>query len=339
MKPVFKHGLSLVTVMILAACSSAESRRQASDDFNYLKTPKLSTWTSLPDQHTEFSKNYNIPQGEFNGALGEGVDIRPPKQLLALIPGLRFQRDKENVYVWMPSTELAQGFADNLNKTVTQGDLPTKSKSDYVIETDWINWNNDENADIGKGRVSISPQKTAANYGFLVELVEWQTGKEGMVFVESEMKKDFVTQITNRLLLSYDNHVRDEARLRALNETQKIAVSLGKDRSGLSVIIAREPFDAVWTRLPSVLDTLGFSIEDRNSSQGVFNVEYKAPNKAFWSELGMEPLALSEKKFDVQLGDLRNRTSINFITSKGKPVSDGELTQLNEAIKRVFDKE
>ncbi len=339
MKPVFKHGLSLIAALMLAACSSAESRRQASDDFNYLQTPKLSTWTSLPDQNTEFSKKYNIPQGEFKGALGEGVDIRPPKQLLAIIPGLRFQREKENVYVWMPSTELAQGFADSLNKMVTQGDFPTKSKTDYVIESDWINWDNDEKTDIGKGRVSISPQKTASNYGFLVELVEWQTGNQGEVFAESELKKEFVTQITNRLLLTYDQHIRDEARIRALNETKKFAVSLGKDRSGLSVIIAREPFDLIWTRLPAVLETLGFSIEDRNSSQGVFNVEYKAPNNAFWSELGMQPLALSEKKFDVQLGDLRNRTSINFITSKGKPVPEGELTQLNEAIKRVLDKE
>lgn len=339
MKPVFKHGLSLVAVMMLAACSNAESRRQASDDFNYLQTPELSTWTPLPDQNTEFSKKYDIPQGEFNGALGEGVDIRPPKQLLALIPGLRFQREKENVYVWMPSTELAQGFADTLNKMVTQGDLPTKSKSDYVIETDWINWNNDEKTDMGKGRVSISPQKTPSRYGFLVELVEWQVGEQGMAFAEPEMKKDFITQITNRLLLTYDKHIREEAHIRALNETKKIAVSLDKDRSGLSVIIAREPFDVIWTRLPLVLETLGFSIEDRNSSQGVFEVEYQAPDDAFWSELGMQPLILSDDKFNVQLGDLRNRTSINFISDKGKPVSEGELTQLNEAIKRVLDKE
>lgn len=338
MKSVVKNGLGLLIVASLAACSNTESRRQASDDFKYLDTPVLSPWNSLADQQAETSARYEIPRGDFQGELGEGVDIRPPQQLLALLPGLRFQRDDKNVFVWMPSHEMAQQFASTLNKMVKSGDLPVRSKTDYAIDTNWIHWNNAEEVELAKGRINITPQKNAANVGFKIELVDWMAGTDSQGTDPVRLKKDYLTQMTNRLLQHHDQEVRAKARQQALDLVKNIPISLGKDRSGLSVIIARAPFNVMWERLPLTLESMGFSIEDRNRSQGTFEVHYSSPGDDYWSALDILPLDLNVKKFNVQLGDLRNRTSINFTNLKGKPVSEDELSQLSDALKRAIEK-
>jgi Uncharacterized lipoprotein len=94
MKPVFKLGLCAIMATSVVACSGGvEQRRQAKDDFGYLQTTPLSPWQTLPDQAPYFSTNYQIPTQDFNGEVGQNVDIRPPRQVLDLIPGARIQRD------------------------------------------------------------------------------------------------------------------------------------------------------------------------------------------------------------------------------------------------------
>ncbi|KGK12586.1 outer membrane protein assembly factor BamC, partial [Vibrio navarrensis] len=87
--------LSSLAVLVLTACSSSPTqRRQAKDDFTYLETADLQTW-NLPEGATaQFYPNFDIPQGNFSGGIGQEVDIRPPQQILELIPGARYERNQ-----------------------------------------------------------------------------------------------------------------------------------------------------------------------------------------------------------------------------------------------------
>ena len=48
---------------------------------------------------------------------------------------------------------------------------------------------------------------------------------------------------------------------------------MGQTGSGLPVIIARALYNVFWERLPEVLGQLGFTVEGRNRSQGVVEVQ------------------------------------------------------------------
>lgn len=64
--------LSSLVVLVLTACSNSPTqRRQAKDDFTYLETADLQTW-NLPEGATaQFYPNFDIPQGNFSGGIGQ----------------------------------------------------------------------------------------------------------------------------------------------------------------------------------------------------------------------------------------------------------------------------
>ncbi|MGR5470582.1 outer membrane protein assembly factor BamC, partial [Vibrio astriarenae] len=80
----------------------ANQRRQAKDDCEYLNTPAVDEWSVPVDAQPQFYPNYQIPQGNYVGGVGKSVDIRPPQQVLELIPGARLERsDNGEVTLWL----------------------------------------------------------------------------------------------------------------------------------------------------------------------------------------------------------------------------------------------
>ncbi|MDF5404303.1 outer membrane protein assembly factor BamC, partial [Vibrio parahaemolyticus] len=104
--------------------------------------------------------------------------------------------------------------------------------------------------------------------------------------------------------------------------------TMGKDRSGLPVIIARAQYNMLWQRLPNILPKMGFKIEERSQSQGTITAKYASPDDEFWNDIGVKPVELAAGKYTFLLGDLGNRTSINITDSSGKPVEEEFLKSL-----------
>lgn len=335
----YKLVAAAVAVVTLAGCSDgADRRRQANQDFNYLDTPALETWT-LPSGAQPFQTgDYAIPTQQFHGAIGASVDIRPPQQILALIPGARAVTDDDGVTLLLTKS-------DDLNKVwtltqtmVAEQGIKLRSQTNDVIETDWVNWSNaDEDSDIGS-RYRIEKSADAGRYSYRISLIDWREGGNEQP-VTAENKERYSTLMTNLVTARYDQLERDNARLRAQELVKQIPISMGQDRSGLPIIIARAPYSVLWERLPDVLGELGFSIEGRSRSQGVVEVKYNTPDDEFWTELGTQPIDLASRTYKVQLGDLGNRTSINLTNPDGKPVAEKALTSLAPVLAAVIERD
>ena len=94
--------VSTLAVLVLSACSSSPAqRRQAKNDFDYLNTTPLKDLQLLEDAEPEFYKTYQIPSGQYTGGQGKEVDIRPPQQVLELIPGARVERKNGDITLWV----------------------------------------------------------------------------------------------------------------------------------------------------------------------------------------------------------------------------------------------
>ncbi|MDD1784153.1 outer membrane protein assembly factor BamC [Enterovibrio sp. ZSDZ35] len=336
MKSVVKFGLSAVMVATLAACSGVETRRQASDDFEYLNAPSPSEWKTLPDQKPEFTGAYAIPQGNFDGPVGASVDIRPPQQVLELIPGARYERTGSTVTIWVPREAQLQRVWSSVQSMAKNGALPVSNSSANTIETGWVNWAINEDDDAIEGRYVLAQEESRGRHGLRIALVEARRSDTGDALSEAASQR-YATQMTNLIATTYDMEIREEARIRAQELVKNIPISMGKDRSGLPVIIARAPYDVFWERLPEVLTELGFKVEDRNRSQGTLEVDYKNPDELLWDKIGTERLDLAQRTYNIQLGDLGNRTSINFTDKKGKPVPEETLTELSTVLAAVID--
>ncbi|EKO5171861.1 TPA: outer membrane protein assembly factor BamC [Vibrio vulnificus] len=331
--------LSSLAVFVLSACSgSATQRRQAKDDFAYLETPPLEQW-QLPEGATpQFYPNYNIPQGEFAGGIGKQVDIRPPQQILELIPGARYERNQGEVTLWLIKQEEADEVWQTVKDMLAERQILIDMQSDTHIETGWVTWRSeDEEMEIGS-RYAIDRFEANNRHGFKINLVDWREGTE-LKPVTVTNKERYNVFMTNLVTSQYDQVKRDEAQRRAQELVKQIPITMGTDRSGFPVIIARTPYNVLWQRLPMILPKMGFTIDERNQSQGTIKAKYASPDDEFWNEIGVKPMELKSGTYTFLFGDLGNRTSINVTDSSGKPVEEAFLKSMAPVLAAVVKKE
>ncbi|ELR64341.1 Outer membrane protein NlpB [Photobacterium marinum] len=324
----YRLAVTAVMVAVLAGCSGgAERRRQANQDFNYLETKPLGAWNLPAEAQASQVYDYAIPAQNFQGELGAGVDIRPPQQVLALIPGARAVKDADGVSLLLLKPEELTKVWQLTQRLISERNIKLRSQSANAMETDWVNWTNeDEESEIGS-RYLIEKSSEVNRYSYKISLIDWREGGKTTP-VSAINKERYSILMTNLVMSRYDEQERELARLRAQELVKQIPISMGQDRSGLPVIIARAPYNVFWERLPNMLGQLGFTVEGRNRSQGIVEVKFRSPDDEFWTELGTQPIELDNRSYRLQLGDLGNRTSVNVTDTDGKPVTEEALKSM-----------
>ncbi|PML05789.1 outer membrane assembly protein BamC [Vibrio breoganii] len=328
MKFVNQLVLSSLAVAILSGCAgSAAERRQAKDDFKYLDAKPLDVLVSPEDQQLEEYPNYQIPEGEYIGGTGREVDIRPPQQVLELIPGARTEQRDGVITLWLLTEDERDKVWQTAQDMMSTRDIKLIESTDSTIETDWIVWEEEDEEETLSSRYLIERFEKNSRYGFRISLIAWKEGRQEQA-VSYTNKERYNTLMTNLVMSRYDQVVREEAAKQALELVKVIPLSMGKDRSGLPIIIARAPYDAFWQRFPELLPIMGFSIDERNQSQGEIKALYAPPSDDFWESVGTKPLSYNGETYTFLLGDLGNRTSINITDASGKTVTEPMLEEM-----------
>jgi outer membrane protein assembly factor BamC len=332
-------AVTSLAVIVLAACSSDPStRREAKDDFNYLDSPELREWTLPEGAIPQFYPNYEIPKGDFKGGIGREVDIRPPQQVLELIPGARVDRQGAEVTLWLLQDSEADKVWETAKKMLAEIDVKALEESEDRIETDWVSWvSEDEDTEIGS-RYELTRFEANNRFGFKMNLIDWREGTT-VKPVSRTNKERYNTLMTNLITARYDYDLREEAAKKAQELVKSVPISMGTDRSGLPVIIARTPYSAMWQEIPTLLPKMGFTIEERSQSQGTVKAKYAAPGDDFWIDVGVKPVDMDSGSYTFLLGDLGNRTSINVTDKDGKPVTEALLRSLEPLIATMIKKD
>jgi outer membrane protein assembly factor BamC len=327
----------LVTAVLAGCAGSAEERRQPKQDFNYLETEPLKEWNQPEGTRKEQYPQYVIPAGDFRGGIGRDVDIRPPQQILQLIPGARAETHEGDVTLWLAREEDLDRVWQTILTMVETSNVPIRTQTDDRIDTDWFTWVSADEEKILRSRSSIVKVNQSSRHGFSVSQIDWE--EDGKNVAPSDANKErYNTLMVNLITSSYDQELREEARVRAEELVKKIPISMGQDRSGLPIIIARAPYSVVWQRLPELLPILGLTLEERNRSQGTMKVKYKAPDDEFWESIGTKPISFERSSYNLQLGDLGNRTSINITDGTGKPVNEAVLESIVPVLAAVIER-
>lgn len=128
----------------------------------------------------------------------------------------------------------------------------------------------------------------------------------------------------------------ERASVVAPTATGALDVQSGTDDTGLPVVIVRAPYVVVWERLPPALTKLGMTVNDRSRSKGAVEVTYKPLSSSDWRALGVTDPGLSGGDYKLQVGDLDNRTSLQFIDAKGKPLAQPQNDALVAAFQAAF---
>jgi len=322
-------GLSLV--MLLAACSNDQRyKRQVSGDESYLQAADLSDLRApagmiLPIQNGDF----DIPSVNPNGQVGKQLDIRPPAQTLALMNGTRSQFAGNTGTLMVDSRS---AIWPQVVDAVQSLKFPIADRQDarQSLTTDWVQWNRADEDNQYRGRYQLSVQPQAGQQVLMVKLLELQ--QQDKAVTSPVQIQRYTAQMLNEISATMDKVETTREDAAASRSPTQIDVQSGADDTGLPNLILRAPFNVVWQRLPATLKRVGMEVTDNNRSQGSLNVTYKAPGSTTFDELGAKDPGLNNGDYKLQVGDLDNRSSLQFLDPKGHPLTQSQ----NDALVAVF---
>jgi outer membrane protein assembly factor BamC len=334
-KPMVAKVVGVSLVMLLAACSSDQRyKRQVGGDEAYLDAPALQELKApagmiLPLQNG----TYDVRAVTLKGNVGKQLDIRPPVQPLALLTGSRSQFSGDSGTVLLENSPQNRNLWSNVAKVVEQNNFPIASRQDasQTLTTDWVKWNRADEDFQYQGRYQISVQQQAYQLALIVKTLGLQQ-QDKEVTSPSEIQR-YNGAMLNAIIAGLDKIQSDMDSSLAGRGTGTVDVQSGADDTGLPVLIIRAPYATVWERLPNVLSKVGMKVTDSSRPQGTISVTYKSLDSGAWDILGAkEPVDVKEGDYKLQVGDLDNRSSLQFIDSKGRPLTQSQ----NDSLVAVF---
>ena len=324
-------GVSLV--MLLAACSSdSRYKRQVSGDESYLDAAPLAELHApvgmiLPVQNGD----YNIPVTNGSGAVGKALDIRPPAQPLALVSGARTQftgdtatlqvESARNAALWPQVVSVIQ----SKNYTITQRD-----DASQTLSTDWIEWSRLDEDQQYRGRYQVSVKPQGYQQAVVVKLLNLE--QAGKPVSDAASLQRYSTEMLNTIAAGLDKNATDAANAAQSRNGATFDVQSAADETGLPMLVVRGPFNQVWQRLPATLERVGMKVTDSTRSTGSMAVTYKPLSDSSWEALGARDPGLASGDYKLQVGDLDNRSSLQFIDPKGHTLTQSQ----NDALVAVF---
>ncbi|GAB2823558.1 outer membrane protein assembly factor BamC [Comamonas piscis] len=343
--------LSMLSLSVaLTACSTGNILE--GDKIDYKGATKGPTLEVPPDL-TQLSKDsrYVVPGGAVSAAAYQVQKDAAPKgtanTAAAQIGDVQIERDGNQRWlvidrsadkIWEPVKDFWQenGFA----LTIERPDIG-------IMETDWAENRAKLPQDFIRrsiGKVFDSIYSTGEQDKFRTRIERRPDGKtevyvshRGMEEVYSNKEKDSTiwqprkadpeleTEFLRRIMIKLGV---SEEQSRAIAAAPLAPVSTSKIASaadGSPVLQVSDPFDRTWRRVGLALDRTGFTVEDRDRSQGVYFVRYIDPadlNKkadGFFAKIfNRNPDAPDPIKYRIQVKSEANTSNVTVLNESGK---------------------
>lgn len=184
------------------------------------------------------------------------------------------------------------------------------------------------------------------HFGMEEQVIQGSGGAtERTVWVPRERDPELEAEMLRRLMVylgAQDERAR--AQLAAGGQREQTRSQLLNTRTGTQLQID-DSFSRSWRLVGLALDRVGFAVEDRDRSAGIYYVRYNDPSKQdadkgwlsslkFW---GDDKNVDKVNRYQVKVGDSGDRTVVTVANDKGEPdaspTSIRILTLLNEQIR------
>lgn len=140
---------------------------------------------------------------------------------------------------------------------------------------------------------------------------------------DPELEAEFLNRLMVRLGVANE---RAESML--ASETTPPRATLGASDDGVAVLTLDEPFDRAWRRVGLALDRVGFTVEDRDRSNGLYYVRYVDPRAdrgkeggflsklAFWRSSAEPNKAV---QYQVRVREGTEASQVQVLDENGQP--------------------
>lgn len=338
MASILRTTVIFSLTMLVAACStSQQSKRESLGDENYLNTAKLqeikgSSGITLPLPYSD----YSIPTNEMPGALGKAVDIRPPDQLIPSIRGIRVQSEG-NSGIIVFDFSLKQELPLLIEQTLAANKQNISSRPDTnTFITDWIEWKRGDEDIPYKARYEISIKDTGYQRAISVKLGDIRHQTDETVMDNIQIHR-YTVAMLNSLISGMETIMTQQFKEQQASSQDALQVTTATDETGLPLLIVRGSYRQVWQRLPEALAKIGMTVSESNQSHGTMKLKYRALNTESLNAMNATNPGLDKSDYSLQVGDLDNRTSLQFRSKTGQPLGEKENIALQTLMQAAFN--
>jgi len=332
-------------------------------EYDYLNSKMEKTLETPPGLHPLVDENdLKVPDLAANQkqpVLGKDLDDRPP--ILILASGEKMGIDSEDnqtlPQVWFRYDEIEfwQGIQDYFAKKKIN--VANKDLENGIIETDWIThtrdsyWRyifgaDDNYSERTRYRFQITPNNQGTEKVLRVSQLEKQVKKtRRKPWSESEVSNQNAILFMNGFLGYWSENEDKQATERVKLANLGIKLEIAKDDNGAVVFVADASFQETWSKLAVVLPELGFALDDKDQSLGVYMGEYKVKAGAlnFFSTLfgqsHKDILEIKETDYQINLSQKQQKTQITLSEKEGAKLSNETMERILPLFAKAFEKD
>ena len=352
----FSRLALLGLTLAVTACSMLESDKV--DYKSAAKAPSL----AVPPDLTQLSRDnrYAIPGGPVTASayqLGQGVQSVPVAA--AALSDVRIERLGNQR--WLVVKRTPEQLWDPIRDFWQEGGflLTLDQKNLGIMETDWAENRAKLPQDFIRnsiGKLFDSVYSTSERDKFRTRLERTASGDteiyishRGMVEVYPSARQDSTVwqprpavpeleaEFLRRLMIRL-GVAQEQAKAVMAAGAPQSSVSKASSINGQPVVLIAEDFDRAWRRVGLSLDRTGFTVEDRDRSQGTYFVRYVEPNQdksepGFLSKLfGRSAKTIAPVKYRVVVRSQGDSTVVSVLNATGAPDTSANAQRIVNVI-------
>jgi outer membrane protein assembly factor BamC len=375
MQPTHLKKITLATTLIclMSACSTDQSLLSSKVDYRSGSDNLNKNTLEIPPDLTTISTNntYNLAATATATQTAQAPRVQNSQAVLpqygnariVVQDGIRYieaQLPPEKAWEDIKDFWLGNGFiltTENPNSGVMEtdwlqnrADLPSdfmtnllRKAADQFVSTDTID---KYRSRIERGTLPGTVNIYVTHRGMTEVYKEGQANTQqwnGTVWTPSEPKPELEAEIMAMMLQSLG--VKKELAQTEAKQAEKLPARASLNNSGQAIELT-DSFDRAWRRVGLALDRIGYNVQDRNRSSGIYTVQRAATDidkeaennyfssLAFWKKSnakdGEKPT--NAQTFDVKLSE-QNGKSVLTISSKEGAIDSGlQKKMLNDLL-------
>jgi len=213
--------------------------------------------------------------------------------------------------------KIPQDFIRNILGKVFEGLYSTSERDKFRTRLE-------RGAESGTTEIYISHRGVAEVYtSERQDYTVWQARP-----ADPELEAEFLRRLMVRLGVE-----EKQAKVQVAGESRAERAKIVRSQDGATSLEVDETFDRAWRRVGLALDRVGFTVEDRDRSKGIFFVRYIDPEKdaqnagkrdegffsrlMFWKSGSADPK--SAEQYRVQVRDKKDSSQVEVLGKEGQP--------------------
>jgi outer membrane protein assembly factor BamC len=362
-------SICMLAALLASGCGSLSSSGRKIDYRNTPTLPALEVppdLANVPDQNASRSGTPAAGTTTFSGFAGEQKTNAPSAgaaPVLPQYPGVKLARDGQTRYVVVDAEPAAVWGQVREFLTQTGLSIANENARAGLLETDWV----ENRALVGTSESGFLSKWLRSNFstgtrdkyhvrlerGMAPGTTEIYISHRGMEEVAPDQAgaaragwkprasdPELETEVLQRLVVHLGSErtagtavaTKENAPAPAAPATPPLSARLGRNDSGTSSLALEDSLERAWRRVGLSLDRIGFTVEDRDRSKGIYYVRYIDPDapgekKGFFSRMFSDDKP-RPNQFQVHVKPTDNGSSIEVLDKEGTP----EVSKTGERI-------